>query len=216
MAWMPDGIIGIEATPGSTDAASGSASLNSPTISWFRTPKPVSRVIERSGVAWPTDRPIYPPASRDGPWPAIGQGQPAVGPIPGPRLEMNCRSAVLTAVNGPECLLNAIRDEMKGAPPFGASPLNAIGLWCTSSFDMRIPVVPDCLDEFAGLRGHVDGLAVEVDQGPSEGADAIEQWRAAVLSAILPQPADLGPRKRYRIAWGTCADTSGVSVPDAR
>src|SRR5712692_9699024 len=54
------------------------------------------------------------------------------------------------------------------------------GLRCTGSFDVRSSVVSDCLDEFPGLRGHVDGLALEFDQRPSEGAEAIRQWRAVV------------------------------------
>ena len=47
-----------------------------------------------------------------------------------------------------------------------------------------IPVVPDCLDEFPGLRCHVDALALELAQRPREGAEAIRQ-RRAVLSALL-------------------------------
>lgn len=54
------------------------------------------------------------------------------------------------------------------------------GLSCTGSFDVRGPVASDCLDELPGLRGHVDGLALEFDERPSEGAEAIRQWRALV------------------------------------
>jgi len=45
---------------------------------------------------------------------------------------------------------------------------------------VEIPVAPECLDELPSFRGHVDGLALEFDQCPYEGADAIEQWRALV------------------------------------
>jgi hypothetical protein len=45
---------------------------------------------------------------------------------------------------------------------------------------MRVPVVPDCLDELSGLRCHVDGLALKFDQRSSESAEAIRQWRALV------------------------------------
>lgn len=59
-----------------------------------------------------------------------------------------------------------------------------------SSFDMRAPVASDCLDELPGLRCHVDGLALEIDQRPSEGADAIWQWRALVDQHELLAPYD--------------------------
>ena len=55
---------------------------------------------------------------------------------------------------------------------------------------MRAPVAPDCLDELPGLRGHVDGLALEFDQRPSEGADAIYQGRALVDQHELLSPYD--------------------------
>ncbi len=38
--------------------------------------------------------------------------------------------------------------------------------------------------------GHVDGLALEFDQCPHEGADAIEQWRALVDQHEVLAPYD--------------------------
>jgi hypothetical protein len=67
------------------------------------------------------------------------------------------------------------RSEMKGNGSDSScldSRAVPCGLRYTSSFAM-IPVVPDCLDELPGLRGHVDSLALEFDERPSESAEAI-------------------------------------------
>ena len=51
---------------------------------------------------------------------------------------------------------------------------NSVGLFDASSAFWVTPIVSiPPIDELSRLRGHVDGLAPQIAQGPREGAEAI-------------------------------------------
>jgi hypothetical protein len=54
------------------------------------------------------------------------------------------------------------------------------------------------VDELARLRGHVDGLAPQIAQGPREGAEAIHQGRALVDQHKVRPPHDTEPAAHRR------------------
>jgi hypothetical protein len=59
---------------------------------------------------------------------------------------------------------------------------------------MSIPPV----DELSRLRGHVDGLAPQIAQGPREGAEPIHQGRALVDQHEVRPPNDAEPTAHGR------------------
>jgi hypothetical protein len=54
------------------------------------------------------------------------------------------------------------------------------------------------VDEVSRLRGHVDGLAPQIAQGPREGAEAIHQRRALVDQHKVRSPNDAEPTAHCR------------------
>ena len=56
------------------------------------------------------------------------------------------------------------------------------------------------VDQLAGLRGHVDGLAPQIAQGPREGAEAIYQGRSLVdqHEMLTAHDAEPAPHRRRR------------------
>jgi hypothetical protein len=63
--------------------------------------------------------------------------------------------------------------------------------------DRGPPGIPP-VDELSRLRGHVDGLAPQIAQGPCEGAEAIHQGRALVDQHEVRSPNDAEPTAHCR------------------
>jgi ribosomal protein L40E len=57
---------------------------------------------------------------------------------------------------------------------------------------------PRPVDELAGLRGHVDGLAPQIAQGRRKGAEAIDQGRPLVDQHQVRPPHDSEPAAQRR------------------